>query len=984
MSYFKKYSTSLLCLLSILSISISSKGKQKDVVGQFVCQRPISPLTNQWDANHSTLARFYPQALITEEQFLRTAKMQIGLLDDDSQISLISERSTPGGIHHRYSQTYKGIPVLGAELVISLSYDGFIVSVFSNILPISGFDVNTSLIAEEGFTAATAGIDLNNLRGDISHELLIAEIEDAPRLVFRWWIPANEPLGDWEILVDAVSGKEIYRRDLRQFSVTGHGRVFIPDPKTAIGSDNLFDNGDQNSAIPDECYSDTLLLEIDDAAGGFYYLTGAYVSTAPTANRAQETTPDFYYYRQDDRFEEVNTYYHIDTYQRYIQSLGFDNIINRPQEFDVNGTTEDNSWFSPMTGIITLGSGGVDDGEDADVIIHEYGHAIQWDILPGWSGGHSGAMGEGFGDYIAGAYSLALNPDFHPEWVFTWDGHNEFWPGRMLNMPYHYPENAGGEIHDAGQLWSAGLIDIWYEVPNVDTWNTIIFEHHYSLGNGATMEDAANAILMADININNGDYRQIIIDNFGERGFVDPTYLRPIILHDPLPDSEDTLAASFMVTAEIVSEQPLDSTSLLLYWGIEGEIIDQVPLEPAGSDTMMGLIPGPFNRQTVCYYLNAADIYGGLTASPPDAPGETHEFYVGPDTIPPVITVIDTLPNTVFCYGGGTVSAVIDDNLGLCSVQVWSHKEGEEPLPGEMYNTDGDTFAADISWEELQSGESFYYCFNAVDSSVAANSTQSMEYSFAKVSSCLFDGFDSGMGNWASDTWDTQYFHYHSSPFAAHDRDGIEEPIPTELVMILTDPWNTNSLNMLTLEYWSRYYMVPSGDTGWVEIKTNSGDWQAVDYVSGVMNSWVKRTISLDDYLGIDTLTVRFRSVIDTANFSVTYGWFVDDMSLITEPIVQVIGDDDNLKPGKIALYPVSPNPFNNSTIIPFTLDRELPVKIRVYNQLGQAVATVIDRKMKPGEYKIRWETGGLSSGVYFVGFSADNFQQVAKIIILK
>jgi hypothetical protein len=48
---------------------------------------------------------------------------------------------------------------------------------------------------------------------------------------------------------------------------------------------------------------------------------------------------------------------------------------------------------------IKYGSGAVDDAEDADVILHEYGHSIQDDQVPGFGAGHqAGSIGEGFGD----------------------------------------------------------------------------------------------------------------------------------------------------------------------------------------------------------------------------------------------------------------------------------------------------------------------------------------------------------------------------------------------------------------------------------------------------------------------------------------------------------------------------------------------------------------------------------------------------------
>ena len=57
------------------------------------------------------------------------------------------------------------------------------------------------------------------------------------------------------------------------------------------------------------------------------------------------------------------SYYHIDTLQRYIQSLGFKNINNRSIKVNVNGTTDDNSFYSPSTKALTFGTGGVDDAK---------------------------------------------------------------------------------------------------------------------------------------------------------------------------------------------------------------------------------------------------------------------------------------------------------------------------------------------------------------------------------------------------------------------------------------------------------------------------------------------------------------------------------------------------------------------------------------------------------------------------------------------
>ena len=86
--------------------------------------------------------------------------------------------------------------------------------------------------------------------------------------------------------------------------------------------------------------------------------------------------------RSKDRFEALMAYYHVDRTQRYIQDLGFANVDNRRQRVVADAFSADNSFYSPWAKDIEYGAGGVDDAEDADVIIHEYGHSIQDDQDP--------------------------------------------------------------------------------------------------------------------------------------------------------------------------------------------------------------------------------------------------------------------------------------------------------------------------------------------------------------------------------------------------------------------------------------------------------------------------------------------------------------------------------------------------------------------------------------------------------------------------
>lgn len=68
----------------------------------------------------------------------------------------------------------------------------------------------------------------------------------------------------------------------------------------------------------------------------------------------------------------------IDSNQHYIQSLGIGDIYKKQIRVDPHGYNgEELSAYDPIKNYLVFGEGDVGDAEDADIILHEYGHAIQ-------------------------------------------------------------------------------------------------------------------------------------------------------------------------------------------------------------------------------------------------------------------------------------------------------------------------------------------------------------------------------------------------------------------------------------------------------------------------------------------------------------------------------------------------------------------------------------------------------------------------------
>jgi photosystem II stability/assembly factor-like uncharacterized protein len=78
------------------------------------------------------------------------------------------------------------------------------------------------------------------------------------------------------------------------------------------------------------------------------------------------------------------------------------------------------------------------------------------------------------------------------------------------------------------------------------------------------------------------------------------------------------------------------------------------------------------------------------------------------------------------------------------------------------------------------------------------------------------------------------------------------------------------------------------------------------------------------------------------------------------------------------------PNPFNPSTIISYQLAARSQVTLKVYDILGREVATLVNEEKSAGNYEVKFNANNLASGTYIYRFTAGNFVQTKKMLLLK
>ncbi len=93
---------------------------------------------------------------------------------------------------------------------------------------------------------------------------------------------------------------------------------------------------------------------------------------------------------------------------------------------------------------------------------------------------------------------------------------------------------------------------------------------------------------------------------------------------------------------------------------------------------------------------------------------------------------------------------------------------------------------------------------------------------------------------------------------------------------------------------------------------------------------------------------------------------------------------DGNGTPTEFALHQNYPNPFNPTTAISFSLPISSIVKLAVYNNLGQEVATLVDEVKEMGNYTVSWNPEGLPSGSYTYRLITEGFIETKKMLLIR
>ena len=390
----------------------------------------------------TTCKSFFPKVLLKGERNPSNVEKYLtgnisNLNDTKVGLKMNYVNESPGGFHYSFTQTFNGIKIYQSEIKINLDRHNVIRSVFDNSENTARWNLNTESATANSVIAINPSTQL---------PVVAQKIVDKN---------SNEIL--------TANGEIIFQHSLRSYFTNQdslvYGNIFNPDPlttaQTYYGAPYINDSGRTNSSLNAQMQNVAFRTNFN---GSQFTLESAFVRESdfdpPNIAPATSSTPQFNFNRSESGFQDVNAFYHISTMYKYIHSLGF-NCADSLVEIDTHALSgADQSYFTSgfIPHRIYYGIGGVPDCEDADVCVHEWGHSISYTAAPESNYGlQRNSLDEGFGDYLAGSYSRSIST-FNEYWVFNWDGHNEFWSGRILNTCRTYPDSLSTSIYKIGEM----------------------------------------------------------------------------------------------------------------------------------------------------------------------------------------------------------------------------------------------------------------------------------------------------------------------------------------------------------------------------------------------------------------------------------------------------------------------------------------------------------------------------------------------------
>ncbi len=483
--------------------------------------------------------------------------------------------------------------------------------------------------------------------------------------------------------------------------------------------------------------------------------------------------------------------------------------------------------------------------------------------------------------------------------------------------------------------------------------------------------------------------------------------------HTPPGNTADT--AGRFITVRIQSRIPLIADSTRIWYGPNGTITGSAILTQQGlTNTYRAQVPYLGSGVAVSYFFRARNDSNAVRYPLGTA---MFAYQVGPDTDGPTIAH-SPRGNIAATSWPPRLTATVTDISKPMTVSIEYSHNGTAQTPIVLNSADSvfsDTL--NINFNLLQDNDLISYRFKAMDA--AGNTSYSPSTGFidfhVRNMTHAASNFESDNGNFVG-TNDWQYGTPTGVSPPAFSGTNVWGTILNNYyttgprLSSLTSPTYTVYSDRATFSYYQWYQFESKYDGGNVKASVNGGPFQLIQPVGGyptnaiysgfsnplagqaawssiMGGSWTKTTFDLAG-IANDGNTIALRLDFGADNNAVVYrGWYIDNF--VADGFGNLGGPLDvssngQLTPREFVLEQNFPNPFNPSTQISYAVPTREHVQIRVFDLLGNEVATLVDGVKDQGVHLVRWNASGVSSGVYFYRMTSGTFTATRRLLLLR
>ncbi len=442
-----------------------------------------------------------------------------------TSLKLACTRQSPEGAYYTYALTFSGKEVYGRQIKAFIDKSSTIRWVYHNFETINNATSLNFLSQQQISSFSQSNYPALNLLNSVA-----VWVQHQNEILPSFYLTLqNSEQQITNQLVFASNGELLYtnKLDMHMAADTpAYAYVYDPDPLTTAhqeyggqyANNNGADNAELQAELKKRIIRGTLQGDSVILANNNFYIEEITGPVWPPTRKALGDT--FRFLRSEYSFAEVNAFYHLNTQINHVHSLGY-NLPNFRIQVDAHAFSTENSQFSASNSppALLFGDGGIADGEDAEVVVHEFGHALSFGAAPNTAiGQERRAIDEGLGDYFAVSYSKIID-SFNWTKVFGWDGNNGGWRGRTIDYGNKYP-NLTNSIWTDGQLWSTAFIRI-YDQLGREKSDKLMLGTLYRLASNINMPQLAQAVLQVDSIQNGGANTFIIQCAFASMGILD-------------------------------------------------------------------------------------------------------------------------------------------------------------------------------------------------------------------------------------------------------------------------------------------------------------------------------------------------------------------------------------------------------------------------------------------------------------------------------